>query len=764
MASHLHPDAVTANNHHLKQKRARSQLSCSLCRVGKLRCNREKPHCDQCLKRNRVGQCLYVPPPAKHKPVQNVKGRIRQLEELVVDLMNKNQLEMDPKKARHNGGQGERHESVTSHDQPTPPSDNDTSLHFSASTERSQQSGPEEQTPPSPDEIDAAATPFGKMRISKNEISYVGDSHWNAILNSISDLKRDLGDDDDDEDDGIPASNENPLGRSNTNRTAGWGPSTNRENMDSVAATSGLGFMLGSTQAVTKEELIAGVPEKKVADRLLSQWFNSPDPFKITIHAPTFQEEYKRFWRSPKDTPTMWLGLLFAIMSLAESFGLRDVDPASPQAIKVLNVLRRRCSQILPSRESTVNTFGPDEYDPPLGTGAINKEYGAVIVIRFVCHLPKAENERLAFHKNFQIVVGDSDTFESISHEINKDLEAAEETKRLFRVEYRDSWQLHLWAMPHAPAPRTLFRFEPSGSDGPSLVKRFMSLRMLKRKHGGSKLYMEAHLWEVDDDEDAKLVRHHAETGTEHASGPRDSDVHEDSWLEGSGPSQQGSRRGAATKKPGFARSGGAKMSDSSQPQERGGISVIPRDQLEDVSDQASSATEGEDLCYAAAREQSRLLFEDEQLRLAIELSEREMLEGLPPDESLSWNALSGEDTSDLGEDAADRSSEVYEDGSGGGGGGDRDSDAQDLETQDEDEDEDHDSPESRHGVDHSKAARVESEQRSSENSGPEQEKASQADVCDGNDGEAGEDIEADDESSWLIHVPASLREEQRRQ
>ncbi|KAK0288161.1 hypothetical protein LTR35_003635 [Friedmanniomyces endolithicus] len=763
MASHLHPDAVTANNHHLKQKRARSQLSCSLCRVGKLRCNREKPHCDQCLKRNRVGQCLYVPPPAKHKPVQNVKGRIRQLEELVVDLMNKNQLEMDPKKARHNGGQGERHESVTSHDQPTPPSDNDTSLHFSASTERSQQSGPEEQTPPSPDEIDAAATPFGKMRISKNEISYVGDSHWNAILNSISDLKRDLGDDDDDEDDGIPASNENPLGRSNTNRTAGWGPSTNRENMDSVAATSGLGFMLGSTQAVTKEELIAGVPEKKVADRLLSQWFNSPDPFKITIHAPTFQEEYKRFWRSPKDTPTMWLGLLFAIMSLAESFGLRDVDPASPQAIKVLNVLRRRCSQILPSRESTVNTFGPDEYDPPLGTGAINKEYGAVIVIRFVCHLPKAENERLAFHKNFQIVVGDSDTFESISHEINKDLEAAEETKRLFRVEYRDSWQLHLWAMPHAPAPRTLFRFEPSGSDGPSLVKRFMSLRMLKRKHGGSKLYMEAHLWEVDDDEDAKLVRHHAETGTEHASGPRDSDVHEDSWLEGSGPSQQGSRRGAATKKPGFARSGGAKMSDSSQPQERGGISVIPRDQLEDVSDQASSATEGEDLCYAAAREQSRLLFEDEQLRLAIELSEREMLEGLPPDESLSWNALSGEDTSDLGEDAADRSSEVYEDGSGGGGG-DRDSDAQDLETQDEDEDEDHDSPESRHGVDHSKAARVESEQRSSENSGPEQEKASQADVCDGNDGEAGEDIEADDESSWLIHVPASLREEQRRQ
>jgi len=144
----------------------------------------------------------------------------------------------------------------------------------------------------------------------------------------------------------------------------------------------------------------------------------------------------------------------------------------------------------------TFNAVDPDEYDPPLGTGVINK-YGVVVVVRFVSHLPKAENERLAFHKNFQIVVGDSDDYESIAKEVNTELKNADETKRLFRIEYEDRWQGQLWAMPNEPAPRTLFRFQPSGSDEASLVKRFMSSRTLKRKYGGSKLYMEAHLWEV---------------------------------------------------------------------------------------------------------------------------------------------------------------------------------------------------------------------------------------------------------------------------
>ena len=312
--------AVSAKDH-LKQKRARSQLSCTPCRQGKLKCNRQhEPACDQCIKRNRESACIYVPPPVKNKPAQNVKGRIRQLENLVVDLMNQNRpgpgdANTAGEKRGSRDGNAASQPNQGPYSQPTPPSDNDTSPHFADSQRRSD----------SPEDVDAATTPFGQMKISKDEISYVGESHWGAILNSISDLKRDLGDEDDEDED----PNSTPEQTLNS-----WGSVP----MGGVQphATTGLGFMLGEASNVTKEQLINAVPEKKVADRLLSLWFNSPDPFKPIIHAPTFQEEYRRFWRSPRDTPTMWLGLLFAIMSLAASFGLRDNDPTSPQAQAIL--------------------------------------------------------------------------------------------------------------------------------------------------------------------------------------------------------------------------------------------------------------------------------------------------------------------------------------------------------------------------------------------------------------------------------------------
>ena len=307
---------------HLKQKRARSQLSCTPCRQGKLKCNRQSdPACDQCIKRNRESACIFVPPPAKHKPPQNVKGRIRQLESMVVDLM-QNQNRIGQGKTNGSVQQRTANNDVTNgeaaqgpYSQLTPPSDNDTSPQFA---DRSMQSSED------PEDIDTATTPFGKMKISKDEISYVGESHWGAILNSISDLKRDLGDDDEEDHSDLPGSTIDSYGT-----VEGQGGVQSN-------GTSGLGFMLGESRNVTKAELIAAVPEKRVADRLLSLWFNSPDPFKSIIHAPTFQDEYRRFWRSPNDTPTMWLGLLYSIMSLAASFGLRENDPASPQAQAVL--------------------------------------------------------------------------------------------------------------------------------------------------------------------------------------------------------------------------------------------------------------------------------------------------------------------------------------------------------------------------------------------------------------------------------------------
>jgi hypothetical protein len=305
----------TASQHHARQKRARTQLSCTPCRTGKLKCDRASP-CEPCLKRGRESQCKYPPAPAKTKPT-NVKGRIRQLESLVLDLMN--QQKSAPSASETTTSPADRAGSTSSesgrqgpYTEPTPPSDLDTGLQY----------GEGSQTANSPES--GVEKPFGHMNISKNEISYHGSSHWQTILSSISDLKNELGDDEDLGGDHVEKE-EAQATRSGGLKDA-FGNSTQSRPLTE------LGLLVGNPLQVTKEDLIKAMPEKRVADRLLSLWFNSPDPFKPIIHAPTYQEEYKQYWKDPKRASVSWLGLTFAILSLAESFSLRAADLGSASA------------------------------------------------------------------------------------------------------------------------------------------------------------------------------------------------------------------------------------------------------------------------------------------------------------------------------------------------------------------------------------------------------------------------------------------------
>ncbi|KAF2438752.1 hypothetical protein P171DRAFT_490801 [Karstenula rhodostoma CBS 690.94] len=141
-------------------KRARPQLSCTPCRQGKLKCNREQPVCDQCAKRSRHETCQYVPPPARNKQAQNMRGRIRNLESLVVNLIKQKQQE-----------DGAETPAVPSIEP--------------AATNETQETSPET---------------FGEMRISSqgNE-TYVGAGHWSVLLKEIEEVKNGI-DDDEEED------------------------------------------------------------------------------------------------------------------------------------------------------------------------------------------------------------------------------------------------------------------------------------------------------------------------------------------------------------------------------------------------------------------------------------------------------------------------------------------------------------------------------------------------------------------------------------
>ncbi|KAF2654161.1 hypothetical protein K491DRAFT_632576 [Lophiostoma macrostomum CBS 122681] len=253
-------------------KRARPQLSCTPCRQGKLKCNREHPVCDQCAKRARHEACIYIPPPAKNKQAQNMRGRIRNLESLVVNLINQKAQEQGP--AEQNGGDPHA---------PAEPKD---------------ASRPEVEVDEDPN-----ADSFGKLRISnagteKLGISYVGAGHWSAILQEIEEVKDSLGDDE--VADGLDDMEE-------------WNHFNSRSTVT-----------FGVPRPLSKRDLIQEMPPKSEVDRLLPLWFNSSDPLLYVIHAPTFQEEYKQFWRDPTATSVMWIAMLYSIMALGIIVGPRN--------------------------------------------------------------------------------------------------------------------------------------------------------------------------------------------------------------------------------------------------------------------------------------------------------------------------------------------------------------------------------------------------------------------------------------------------------
>ncbi|TAQ91316.1 hypothetical protein B7494_g299 [Chlorociboria aeruginascens] len=156
----------------------------------------------------------------------------------------------------------------------------------------------------------------GKLLIDENETTYVGATHWAAILEDIEEVKsyftEELGEAED------------------------YSPS--------IALT----FDVGSP--ATRLELLAALPSRLVLDRLVSRYFNSNSPAMNVFHGPTFQKEYQGFLVSPDNTPTAWLALLYAIMVIATfsalSAGDQNLDDrGSP--MEMIQSYRQCCVQAL---------------------------------------------------------------------------------------------------------------------------------------------------------------------------------------------------------------------------------------------------------------------------------------------------------------------------------------------------------------------------------------------------------------------------------
>ncbi|KAG2026113.1 hypothetical protein GB937_002261 [Aspergillus fischeri] len=141
----------------------------------------------------------------------------------------------------------------------------------------------------------SSAPDCGSLQLTQSSTNYVNSAHWAAVLDGIADLKIHLDEEGEVQDD-------TPLDEF------------------SVAERGGPQLLYGCTRPVTKEEILATIPERPVVDRLISGYFNSFDMSPAVLHSVEFLKEYERFWENPSETPVIWLGLLFTIMCLATQF------------------------------------------------------------------------------------------------------------------------------------------------------------------------------------------------------------------------------------------------------------------------------------------------------------------------------------------------------------------------------------------------------------------------------------------------------------
>ncbi|CAH0050414.1 unnamed protein product [Clonostachys solani] len=250
------------------RRRDKPQLSCNLCRRKKLRCDRQQP-CYNCAGRGL--SCTYAQNPDNGEPSSSVgesqltmQDRLAHLERLVKVLMPGPSSQPSPNAVTASGTSGDV----------TVARIYDNSLVDASADVRSECGS-----------ISAAAT----------ELPYIGDDHWAAILESISELKHQVDRDeqtrmDDTVEDGNP-----PMRRRSPHAL----------------------LLYGCPRARSREEILSALPPKPAVDRYVSFYFNHLSLAYSILHSPSFLREYQKFWEAPSETPIAWIGLLYTIICLS---------------------------------------------------------------------------------------------------------------------------------------------------------------------------------------------------------------------------------------------------------------------------------------------------------------------------------------------------------------------------------------------------------------------------------------------------------------
>ncbi|SPO00932.1 related to transcription activator protein acu-15 [Cephalotrichum gorgonifer] len=307
------------------RKRNRVPVSCQACRTKK-KCDRTHP-CTNCVKRDgpNTTSCHYAAStPRKKGQSQSSSGpgdmqnRIDRLENLVLSLMH--------------GGANVEIPASSSHPPSAPPTQTPSS---GKSVTNSTPSAKTDLDDDGSDIDDGLANSLGVLKVDSEmgKSMYVGQEHWHMLLADIAEVK-------------------NYFTHHKKELEKGVKKVVTSKQPPSLEGTA----LLIGTPSASEVELRAELPPKSSIISLCERFFSCMDSWVCIIHAPTFRRQLQEHWQDPSQTPLMWVGLLYSVLSLAAlSYHKAGDEPPElkGRSLDLAAEYRLRCAQCLITADYT---------------------------------------------------------------------------------------------------------------------------------------------------------------------------------------------------------------------------------------------------------------------------------------------------------------------------------------------------------------------------------------------------------------------------
>ncbi|KAL1952738.1 hypothetical protein VTO42DRAFT_4309 [Malbranchea cinnamomea] len=264
----------------------RLPVSCEPCRKRKIKCTRNRPPCDTCLKRGLgPADCFYL-----GQPRHNFTQFSGDPPSLAQERLIKRMRDLEDLLQRHVGSQATL--SFVQQDEPvSPPTSNGTTSSSPLSNNRSLNMG---LTEPSTDPMAQMVQNVGSLHISSS--GHVRFEPRSSTLNS---------------------------------QVAQRSVQDYAEELNTSAASyeeKPHGFPFMCEAPPSRKELLGRLPPGQYCDTLKDVYFRVFSSLFHVLHDPTFEAEYRQFRQDPNSVQLSWLALLYVVLAIAVN-GLDDDSP-----------------------------------------------------------------------------------------------------------------------------------------------------------------------------------------------------------------------------------------------------------------------------------------------------------------------------------------------------------------------------------------------------------------------------------------------------